>query len=144
LFCEAILTFVLPYFPLGWADKIHGFTVPAESPHQVQTLHEQIGVAGQIIPWNFPLLMFGWKVGPTLACGNTVVLKTSEQTPLSSLYAAKLLHEVYDRFIKLLLMNREKTWFSAVSSVGVTAGAALASPTDVDKVSIFALVYANE
>ena len=60
----------------------------------MQVLHEPIGVAGQIIPWNFPLLMFAWKVGPALACGNTIVLKTAEQTPLSALYVAKLLHEV--------------------------------------------------
>jgi len=78
----------------GWADKIHGLTVPADGPHHVQTLHEPIGVAGQIIPWNFPLLMFAWKVCPALACGNTVVIKTAEQTPLSALYASKLLHEV--------------------------------------------------
>lgn len=60
----------------------------------MQTLHEPIGVAGQIIPWNFPLLMFAWKVAPALACGNTIVLKTAEQTPLSALYAAQLLYEV--------------------------------------------------
>lgn len=60
----------------------------------MQTLHEPIGVAGQIIPWNFPILMFVWKVAPALACGNTIVLKTAEQTPLTALYAAKLLHEV--------------------------------------------------
>ena len=69
-------------------------TVPADGPYHVQTLHEPIGVAGQIIPWNFPLLMYAWKVGPALACGNTVVLKTAEQTPLSALYVTKLLHEV--------------------------------------------------
>lgn len=51
-------------------------------------------MAGQIIPWNFPLIMFAWKVGPALACGNTVVLKTAEQTPLTALYVAKLFHEV--------------------------------------------------
>ena len=78
----------------GWADKIHGLTVPADGPYHVQTLHEPIGVAGQIIPWNFPLLMFGWKVGPALACGNAIVMKTAEQTPLSALLASKLLHEV--------------------------------------------------
>ncbi|KAL2543181.1 Aldehyde dehydrogenase family 2 member B7 [Abeliophyllum distichum] len=77
----------------GWADKIHGLTIPADGPYHVQTLHEPIGVAGQIIPWNFPLLMFAWKVGPALACGNTVVLKTAEQTPLSALLVAKLFHE---------------------------------------------------
>ena len=60
----------------------------------MQTLHEPVGVAGQIIPWNFPLLMYAWKLGPALACGNTIVLKTAEQTPLSALYATKLLHEV--------------------------------------------------
>lgn len=80
--------------PIGWADKIHGLTVPADGPYHVQTLHEPIGVAGQIIPWNFPLLMFAWKVGPALACGNTIVLKTAEQTPLTALYAAKLFLEV--------------------------------------------------
>jgi hypothetical protein len=74
----------------GWADKIHGLTVPADGDYHVQTLHEPIGVAGQIIPWNFPLLMFG----PALATGNTIVLKTSEQTPLTALVVAKLLHEV--------------------------------------------------
>lgn len=78
----------------GWADKIHGLTVPADGPHHVQVLHEPIGVAGLIIPWNFPLLLYGWKVGPALACGNTVVVKTAEQTPLSALYVSNLAHEV--------------------------------------------------
>lgn len=77
----------------GWTDKIPDLTLQADGPHHVQTLHELIGVAGQIIPWNFPLLMFGWKVGPALACGNTIVLKTAEQTPLSALLVSKILHE---------------------------------------------------
>lgn len=68
--------------------------MPGDGPHHVQTLHEPIGVAGQIIPWNFPLLMLSWKLGPALACGNTIVLKTAEQTPLSALLVGKLLHEV--------------------------------------------------
>ncbi|ONK69457.1 uncharacterized protein A4U43_C05F23080 [Asparagus officinalis] len=88
-----MLTRFMRYYA-GWADKIHGLVVPADGPHHVQVLHEPIGVAGQIIPWNFPLLMFAWKVGPALACGNTIVLKTAEQTPLSALYVAKLLHEL--------------------------------------------------
>ena len=75
-------------------DKIHGLTVPADGPYHVQTLHEPIGVAGQIVPWNFPLLIFSWKVAPALACGNTVVMKTAEQTPLSALYVSKLFLEV--------------------------------------------------
>lgn len=82
------------YVSICWVDKIHGLTAPADSLHHVQTLHEPIGVAGQIIPWNFPLLMFAWKVGPALACGNTVVLKPAEQTPLSALYVSKLFHEL--------------------------------------------------
>ncbi|KAG8635046.1 hypothetical protein MANES_17G123000v8 [Manihot esculenta] len=77
----------------GWADKIHGLTIPGDGPHHVQTLHEPIGVAGQIIPWNFPLLMYSWKIGPALACANTVVLKTASQTPLSALYVTSLLYE---------------------------------------------------
>ncbi|GAB4839819.1 hypothetical protein Ancab_020529 [Ancistrocladus abbreviatus] len=109
----------------GWADKIHGLTVPADGPHHVQILHEPIGVAGQIIPWNFPLLMFAWKVGPALACGNTIVLKTAEQTPLSALYAAKLLHEA----------GLPEGVLNVVSGFGPTAGAALASHMDVDKLA---------
>lgn len=90
---EDVLRFLFKNFA-GWADKIHGLTVPADGPYHVQTLHEPVGVAGQIIPWNFPLLMYAWKIGPALACGNTVVLKTAEQTPLSALYVSKLMHEV--------------------------------------------------
>lgn len=109
----------------GWADKIHGLTIPADGPHHVQTLHEPIGVAGQIIPWNFPLLMFAWKVGPALACGNTVILKTAEQTPLSALLVAKLFHEA----------GLPDGVLNIVSGFGATAGAALASHMDVDKVA---------
>ena len=86
--------YILSSTNAGWADKIHGLTVPAEGQYHLQTLHEPIGVAGQIIPWNFPLVMFAWKVGPALACGNTIVLKSAEQTPLTALYVAKLFHEV--------------------------------------------------
>lgn len=106
-FCGFLTGFHVGFFTNypGWADKIHGLTVPADGNHHVQVLHEPIGVAGQIIPWNFPLLMFAWKVGPALACGNTIVLKTAEQTPLTALYAAKLFHEV--AFSKLcFLPNR--------------------------------------
>lgn len=86
-------------FLLGWPDKIHGLVVPADGPHHVQIMHEAIGVAGQIIPWNFPLLMLAWKVGPALACGNTIVMKTAEQTPLSALYVAKLFHDVIEFYL---------------------------------------------
>ncbi|XP_059649002.1 benzaldehyde dehydrogenase, mitochondrial-like [Cornus florida] len=109
----------------GWADKIHGLTVPADGLHHVQTLHEPIGVAGQIIPWNFPLLMYAWKVGPALACGNTVVLKTAEQTPLSALYVSKLFLEA----------GLPPGVLNVVSGFGSTAGAALAKHMDVDKLA---------
>ncbi|KAH7280913.1 hypothetical protein KP509_36G020700 [Ceratopteris richardii] len=109
----------------GWADKIHGLTVPADGAYSVQTLHEPIGVAGQIIPWNFPLLMFAWKVGPALACGNTIVLKTAEQTPLSALLAGKLLHDA----------GLPEGVLNIVSGFGPTAGAAIASHMDIDKLA---------
>ena len=78
----------------GWEDKIHGLTVPVDGPYHVQTLHEPIGVVGQIIPWNFPLLMFSWKVGLALDYGNIIVLKSVEKKPLTDLYASNIFHEV--------------------------------------------------
>ena len=78
----------------GWADKIHGKTIPIEGNYFCYTRHEPVGVVGQIIPWNFPLLMQAWKWGPALACGNTVVLKPAEQTPLSALRVAQLAQDV--------------------------------------------------
>lgn len=109
----------------GWADKIHGLTAQADGPHHVQVLHEPYGVAGQIIPWNFPLLMFAWKVGPALACGNTVVMKTAEQTPLSALYVTRLAHEA----------GLPSGVLNIISGFGPTAGAALATHMDVDKLA---------
>ncbi|XP_028778339.1 aldehyde dehydrogenase family 2 member B4, mitochondrial [Neltuma alba] len=113
------------HYYAGWADKIHGLTVPSDGNYHMQVLHEPIGVAGQIIPWNFPLIMFAWKVGPALACGNTIVLKTAEQTPLTALYVAKLLHEA----------GLPRGVLNVVSGFGPTAGAALASHMDVDKLA---------
>jgi hypothetical protein len=69
----------------GWADKIEGKTIPINGPFFCYTRHEPVGVVGQIIPWNFPLLMRAWKLGPALAAGCTVVLEPAEQTPLSAL-----------------------------------------------------------
>ncbi|KAM9897445.1 hypothetical protein OXX69_010263, partial [Metschnikowia pulcherrima] len=77
----------------GWADKITGSVVETGESHFNFTRREPLGVCGQIIPWNFPLLMFTWKVAPALATNNTIVLKTSETTPLSALYLCKLLQE---------------------------------------------------
>ncbi|XP_060804397.1 aldehyde dehydrogenase, mitochondrial [Amyelois transitella] len=77
----------------GWADKNHGKVVPTDGKYFAYTRHEPVGVCGQIIPWNFPLLMAAWKLAPALATGNTVVMKPAEQTPLTALYLAQLLKE---------------------------------------------------
>lgn len=77
----------------GWADKILGSIIETGDSHFNFTRREPLGVCGQIIPWNFPLLMFTWKVGPAVATNNTIVLKTSETTPLSALYVCKLIQE---------------------------------------------------
>lgn len=77
----------------GWATKITGQTIPVNGPYFNYTRHEPVGVVGQIIPWNFPLLMAMWKMGAALAAGCTVVLKPAEQTPLSALYLAELIDE---------------------------------------------------
>ncbi len=69
----------------GWADKIEGRTVPVRGNFLSYTLRQPVGVVGQIIPWNFPLLMLAWKWGPALACGNTIVMKLAEQTPLTGM-----------------------------------------------------------
>src|SRR5690625_5883273 len=81
----------------GWCTKIYGQTIPITNEHLTYTTHEPVGVVGQIIPWNFPLAMASWKLGPALATGCTVVIKPAEQTPLSLLYAAGLFKEAGDR-----------------------------------------------
>uniref|UniRef100_A0A8C7WL15 Aldehyde dehydrogenase 1 family, member A2 n=1 Tax=Oncorhynchus mykiss TaxID=8022 RepID=A0A8C7WL15_ONCMY len=81
----------------GYADKIHGTSIPMDGDYLTFTRHEPIGVCGQIIPWNFPLMMTAWKLGPALACGNTVVLKPAQQTPLTCLYIGSLVKEVGKR-----------------------------------------------
>ncbi|KAL4886691.1 aldehyde dehydrogenase domain-containing protein [Aspergillus karnatakaensis] len=109
----------------GWADKIHGQTIDTNPETLTYTRHEPIGVCGQIIPWNFPLLMWSWKIGPAVAAGNTVVLKTAEQTPLSALYAAKLIKEA----------GFPAGVVNIISGFGRTAGAAISSHMDIDKVA---------
>ena len=87
------------HYMAGWATKIEGNTIDISVPYapgaqfHAYTLREPIGVVGQIIPWNFPLLMAAWKLGPALATGNCVVLKPAEQTPLSALLLARLIQE---------------------------------------------------
>jgi aldehyde dehydrogenase (NAD+) len=109
----------------GWADKNHGKTIPVEGSYFCYTRHEPVGVVGQIIPWNFPLLMQAWKWGPALACGNTVVLKPAEQTPLTALAVARLAQEA----------GFPDGVVNVVPGYGPTAGAAITSHMDVDKVA---------
>ncbi len=83
---------VLRYYA-GWASKIHGETINSRADAFTYTLREPVGVVAAIVPWNFPLLLTSWKLGPALATGNTVVLKPAEQTPLTALRLGQLLHE---------------------------------------------------
>ena len=113
----------------GWATKIEGNTIPISVPYTpgarylAYTVREPVGVVGQIIPWNFPLLMAAWKLGPALAAGCTVILKPAEQTPLSALRLGELIMEAGfpDGVVNI------------VPGYGETAGAALAAHPDVDK-----------
>ncbi len=81
------------FYYAGWADKIHGETIPVRGNMFNYTLREPVGVVAQIIPWNFPLLMASWKLGPALACGNTVILKPSKFTTLTCLRLGEILME---------------------------------------------------
>ncbi|XP_061571259.1 aldehyde dehydrogenase, mitochondrial-like [Cololabis saira] len=109
----------------GWADKWEGKTIPIDGDYFCYTRHEPVGVCGQIIPWNFPLLMQAWKLGPALATGNTVVMKVAEQTPLTALYVANLIKEV----------GFPEGVVNILPGMGPTAGAAIAGHMDVDKVA---------
>jgi len=109
----------------GWADKNHGKTIPIDGDFMSYTRHEPVGVCGQIIPWNFPLLMQAWKLGPALAMGNTVVMKLAEQTPLTGLHIADLIREA----------GFPAGVVNVVPGYGPTAGSAIANHPDVDKVA---------
>jgi aldehyde dehydrogenase (NAD+) len=109
----------------GWADKIHGQTIPIRGNYFCYTRREPVGVAGQIIPWNFPMLMTAWKWGPALAAGCTIVMKPAEQTPLTCLRMARLAQKagIPDGVINV------------VPGFGPTAGAAVVKHPGVDKVA---------
>src|SRR5271170_6215471 len=119
------------HYMAGWATKIEGNTINISVPYMPganfhsYTLREPLGVVGQIIPWNFPLLMAAWKLGPALAAGNCVVLKPAEQTPLTALRLAGLIAEA----------GMPDGVVNVVPGYGETAGAALAAHGDVDKVA---------
>jgi aldehyde dehydrogenase (NAD+) len=109
----------------GWADKIEGRTVPVRGNFLSYTLRQPVGVVGQIIPWNFPLLMLAWKWGPALACGNTVVMKPAEQTPLTALRAAELAREAGfpDGVVNI------------INGLGETTGHAMVVHPNIDKIA---------
>ncbi|MFL6336303.1 MAG: aldehyde dehydrogenase family protein, partial [Pyrinomonadaceae bacterium] len=109
----------------GWATKIEGETIPVPGQMFNYTLREPVGVCGQIIPWNFPLLMAAWKLAPALAAGNTIVLKPAEQTPVGAMELASLIQEAGfpDGVVNI------------VPGYGETAGAALAAHPGIDKVA---------
>ncbi|KAM0818191.1 putative Aldehyde dehydrogenase [Seiridium cardinale] len=109
----------------GWADKIFGQTIPTTPKKLAYTLKQPIGVCAQIIPWNFPLAMAAWKLGPALAAGNTLVLKPAEQTPLSILYLASLIPKA----------GFPPGVINVVNGYGRETGHALASHLDVDKIA---------
>ena len=109
----------------GWATKIEGETVAVRAPTFNYTLREPLGVVGQIIPWNFPILLAAWKVAPALAAGNTVVLKPAEQTSLTALFLARIAEEA----------GLPPGVLNVVTGFGPTAGAALVDHPGVDKIA---------
>ena len=109
----------------GWATKIEGETIPVPGNMFNYTLREPVGVCGQIIPWNFPLLMAAWKLAPALAAGNTVVLKPAEQTPVTAMELGKLIQEA----------GFPEGVVNIVPGYGETAGAALAAHKGIDKIA---------
>lgn len=109
----------------GWATKVTGQTIPVAGKYFNYTRHEPVGVVGQIIPWNFPLLMAAWKLGAALAMGCTVVLKPAEQTPLSALYLAGLAEEA----------GFPEGVINVIPGFGETAGAPLVRHPKVDKIA---------
>ena len=109
----------------GYADKIHGQVIDTSPAKFAYTIREPLGVCGQIIPWNYPLMMSAWKLGPALATGNTVVMKAAEQTPLSILYLATLIKEA----------GFPPGVVNILNGYGKDAGAAIASHLDIDKIA---------
>ncbi len=109
----------------GWADKIQGRTIPVNGNYFCYTRLEPVGVVGQVIPWNFPMLMQAWKLAPALATGNTVVLKPAEQTPLTALRIGELIVEA----------GFPEGVVNILPGYGPTAGQALARHPDVDKIA---------
>ncbi|CAL8330252.1 unnamed protein product [Arctogadus glacialis] len=124
-FVDLVATIKTLRYYAGWADKIHGKTIPIDGDYFTYTRHEPIGVCGQIIPWNFPVMMFSWKIAPALCSGNTVVIKPAEQTPLTALHMAALIKEA----------GFPPGVVNVVPGYGPTAGSAISHHMDIDKVA---------
>jgi aldehyde dehydrogenase (NAD+) len=122
---DLVLTIDCLRYYAGYADKIHGQTIPTRGNYFTYTRKEPVGVVGQIIPWNFPMLMVAWKWGPALAAGCTIVMKPAEQTPLTCLRMARLAQKagIPDGVINV------------VPGYGPTAGAAIVKHPSIDKVA---------
>ncbi|KAJ7606683.1 aldehyde dehydrogenase domain-containing protein [Roridomyces roridus] len=114
----------IKYFA-GWADKIQGQTIETDEKKLIYTRHEPIGVVGQIIPWNFPLLMFAWKIGPALATGNAIVIKPSEFTPMTALRMCELINEA----------GFPKGVVNVLVGYGHTVGQTISEHMDIQKVA---------
>ncbi|XP_042242389.1 aldehyde dehydrogenase, mitochondrial-like isoform X2 [Homarus americanus] len=109
----------------GWCDKIQGSTIPCDGEFMCLTRREPLGVVGQIIPWNYPVMMLAWKWGPALATGCTIVLKSAELTPISSLYVGSLVKEA----------GFPPGVINIIPGMGPVAGHAIAHHQDIDKVA---------
>ena len=109
----------------GWADKIHGETLPVKGNYLTYTLREPIGVVAAIVPWNFPLLLTSWKVGPALAAGNTVIIKPASQTPLTALALADIARE----------LGVPPGVINVVTGPGSTVGQMLVQHPGIDKIA---------
>ncbi|KAF9053883.1 aldehyde dehydrogenase [Hymenopellis radicata] len=109
----------------GWADKIQGKTIETTDQKLAYTRHEPYGVVGQIVPWNFPLSMISWKIGPALATGNTIVLKPSELTPLTALRLADLVIEA----------GFPPGVLNIVNGYGMTVGQAISENPIIEKIA---------
>ena len=109
----------------GWADKIHGETIPVKGSFLTYTLREPVGVVAAIVPWNFPLLLTSWKAAPALACGNTVIIKPASQTPLTALALAEVASEV----------GLPPGVLNVITGPGATVGQMIVEHPGIDKIA---------
>ena len=109
----------------GWADKLHGETIPVRGEYLAYTLREPVGVIAAIVPWNFPLLLTAWKVAPALACGNTVIIKPASQTPLTAIALAEIAAEI----------GLPPGVLNVITGPGSTVGQMLVEHPGIDKIA---------